>query len=122
MPIVDVELVVADNEQVPSNLATTLADAAGKLFGTSAGQTWVRLHRLPLQDYAENELGPPPGIRPIFVTVLKAKVPPLNELKRELEQLAEMIGHICGRPIENVHIFYQPEGRGRVGFGGRLVE
>ena len=122
MPIIDVEMVVADNEQVPSHLAAIMANATRNVFGASAGQTWVRLHKLPLQDYAEDGGGPLQDIRPIFVTVLKAKLPPLNELKHEMEQLSQAIARSCGRPVENVHLFYQPEGRGRIAFGGRVVE
>jgi phenylpyruvate tautomerase PptA (4-oxalocrotonate tautomerase family) len=122
MPIIDVEIVVAENEQLPSNLAAILADAMSKVFGTSTGQTWVRLRKIPLQDYAEDGGGPPQDVRPVFVTILKVKLPPMGELKHEMEQLTQVIAHSCNRPVENVHVFYQPEGKGRVAFGGRLVE
>ena len=122
MPIIDIEIVVADNEPLPSNLATILADAMSKVFRTSTGQTWVRLRKIPLQDYAEDGGGPPQDVRPVFVTILKAMLPPVNELKREMERLTQAIAQSCGRPVENVHLFYEPEGKGRVAFGGRLVE
>lgn len=118
MPIVDAELVIADNEQIAPNLAAALADAAAKIFGASAGETWVRLRILPLQNYAENGGELDQSIRPVFVTVLEARIPPKEELKREIERLTQEISRICGHPVENVHIFYQPEGRGRVAFGG----
>jgi hypothetical protein len=56
------------------------------------------------------------------VTILKAKLPLVNELKREMEQLTQAVAHSCGRPVENVHLFYLPEGKGRVAFGGRVAE
>ena len=39
MPIVDVEVVIADNEQLGSGLAGDIADAAGDAFQTAAGRT-----------------------------------------------------------------------------------
>jgi hypothetical protein len=33
----------------------------------------------------------------------------------------QAIAHSCGRGVENVHLFYQPEDRGRVAFGERVV-
>jgi hypothetical protein len=39
----------------------------------------------------------------------------------EASRLTEIIAQVCQRPQENVHIFYLPEGAGRVAFGGKLL-
>jgi hypothetical protein len=45
-----------------------------------------------------------------------------DEMKREVAALAAAVGAACHRPTEEVHLFYEPPGRGRVAFGGKLVE
>ncbi len=84
MPILDVEIVVAE-EELALGLAAALAEATGKVFGTPAGRTWVRVHPLPLRNYAENGGGPPDGVLPVFVTVLKARWPGQEELRARAE-------------------------------------
>lgn len=121
MPILDVEIVVAGGVGWEDNLATQLADAAGKIFNSPTGQTWVRLHRVARADYAENGGGPPDNVRPVFVTVLKAEVPPPEKLKVEARALAEAVGRVCQRPTENVHILYLPGARDRIAFGGEFL-
>jgi phenylpyruvate tautomerase PptA (4-oxalocrotonate tautomerase family) len=39
----------------------------------------------------------------------------------EAERLTRAIAPILNRPPENVHILYEPDGAGRVSFGGKLV-
>ena len=85
-------------------------------------QTWVRLRVLPLSQYAENGGGPAHGVAPVFVTVLKAVLPPLDRRREEVRQLAQRIALVCRRPVENVHVLYLPDGAERVAFGGKLVE
>lgn len=121
MPILDVEIVVSDTERLDTNLAASLAGAVADVFGSPAGQTWVRLRVLPMLNYAENGGGPPEGTQPIFVTVLKAKHPTRAELEDEIDRLTEKIANICKRPAENVHVLYEPQGSGRIAFGGKLV-
>lgn len=120
MPILDVEIVVAEEELAPG-LAVALAEAAGKVFGTPAGRTWVRVHPLPLRNYAENGGGPPDGVLPVFVAVLKARWPGPQELTAEVASLTVEIARVCDRPQASVHVMYAPEGAGRVAFGGELV-
>jgi len=121
MPILEIEVVVTEDESLGHELAPSLAEAAGGIFGSPAGGTWVRLRELPLSQYAENGGGPIDGVLPVFVTVLKARLPTPGDLESEIEKLTNEIARLCKRPPENVHLIYQPEGAGRVAFGGRLV-
>ena len=57
----------------------------------------------------------------MFVSVLKAKLPPPDERQLEVTRLTEAVARICRRPPENVHILYLPGGAGRMAFGGTLV-
>jgi phenylpyruvate tautomerase PptA (4-oxalocrotonate tautomerase family) len=120
MPILDVELVLAPGEMPVSDLAARLADAAAQVFASAPGQTWVKLHFLEANLYAENG-GEAATIHPVFVTVLKSIVPAAAELQAEIRQLSAAIAQACDRAEENVHIMYQPGGGGRVAFGGKLV-
>lgn len=119
MPVLEVEITLPAGEEIEAGLAAKLADAAGEVFGTPRGRTWVRLRTLPLERYAENGAdGAPAGIRPVFVSVLLARLPDLPERKTMARKLAEATAAACGRPVENVHVLFQPEGVGRVAFGG----
>jgi hypothetical protein len=60
-------------------------------------------------------------VHPVFVTVLKSRLPDSDELEQEAARLAAAVARICGRPAENVHILYLPEGSGRVAFGGKII-
>ena len=122
MPIVDVELVVGGSSVVAPGLAQSLADAVGRTFQSPPGQTWVRLHVLGRDHYAENESSLEPTELPIFVKVLKRAVPEGAKLAGEITQLAGAIAEITGRPVSCVHVEYAPAARGRLGFGGQLVE
>jgi hypothetical protein len=121
MPILEIEIVVPENETLSGELAPSLAEAAGEIFESPAGGTWVRLRDLPLSQYAENGGGPQEDVLPVFVTVLKARLPSPGDLEGEIERLTNEIARLCKRSVENVHLFYQPEGVGRIAFGGRLV-
>jgi phenylpyruvate tautomerase PptA (4-oxalocrotonate tautomerase family) len=121
MPILDIEIVTRFGESIPPELAKELADRAGEVFGSEPGMTWVKVHPLAHDLYAENS-SMTEDIFPVFVHVLKAKLPAPQELQEEVTRLTEAVARLCDRPRENVHILYQPEGTGRVAFGGRLVE
>jgi len=121
MPILEVEVVVEPGEDLAGDLAGRLADAASKVFESAPGATWVRLRPLPESNYAENEGGPPDGVRPVFVTVLKRRLPDPDERADECRALTQKLAAILDRPPENVHLLYLPEGAGRVSFGGRLL-
>lgn len=122
MPILDVEAVLFDDEVVDSIWALEIADAAGKIFETTPGQTWVRIRGLPHLHYAENGAGDSSELGPVFVSVLKAQLPDVEDLRAEVDKLTGAIARIIGRPEENVHVLYLPPGSGRISFGGKLVE
>jgi len=122
MPILDIELVVSDSSQgLPADLTQSLADAAAQVFKAEPGKVWVKLRILPSAYYAENG-GVPQSVEPVFVTVLESRVPEGSALEDEIAQLTKAIAKVLNRPDTNVHIFYQPDGAGRVAFGGKLVE
>ena len=121
MPILDVEVVVEDGETLKPGLAQELADIAGKALGTPAGRTWVKLRALPRERYAESGGSTPKNIKPVFVSVLKSKKPPLEILQKEIREITQGFARACGRPANNVHILYLPEATGRAAFGGELL-
>ena len=121
MPVLEVEMVLAAGEALAPGLATALAERTSAVFGAAPGRTWVRLRSLERAQYAEDGGGPPPGVQPVFVTVLKARWPEGAQLADEIERLTTAVAQACGRPAENVHVAYLPAGAGRVAFGGRLV-
>jgi phenylpyruvate tautomerase PptA (4-oxalocrotonate tautomerase family) len=122
MTILDIEIVAPDSTQgLPADLTQSLADEAAQVFGAQAGTVWVKVRIVPLAQYAENN-GVPNGVYPVFVTVLRYKVPKGSELEEEITRLTKVIANVLNRPETNVHIFYQPDGAGRVAFGGKLVE
>ena len=120
MPILEIEMVLIDGETFPPGLAAHLADKLGSVFASPPGGTWVRLRFLPRTQYAENRGGPPEGVNPVFVSVLKAALPPLRERQAEARRIAETIAELSGRPKENVHVLYLPSAEDRIAFGGEL--
>lgn len=120
MPIVDIEIVLKPNEIVQSEIVEELADQLGEIFGSPKGTTWVKVHALAHDHYAESG-GTPDGVFPVFVSILKSNLPTNDEMQKEVEMITGAVAQICGRPSENVHIIYLPEGRDRVAFGGKLV-
>lgn len=122
MPILEVELVGPLPETAREGLAARLADRASEVFGAEPGATWVALREIPREDYAESGGGPPAGVSPIIVRVLKRHLPEGEALAAEIEALTRAVAGACGRPAENVHLVYEPPGAGRVAFGGGLVE
>jgi len=118
MPIVDVEIITS--ESLDGGLAARIADMAAQVFGGPSASTWVRLRSLPREHYAENGTATPEGWRSVFVTVRKAQRPTGSALEAEMRALTEGVARVCGRPVENVHILYEPDAQGRISFGGRL--
>ena len=114
MPILDIELVASDSASgLPADLTQSLADAAAQVFDAGPGRVWVKLRILPSGSYAENG-GLPEGVQPVFITVLESKVPEGSALEDEVARLTKAIARVLNRPETNVHIFYQPDGAGRV--------
>jgi len=121
MPILDVEVVMEDDQEIAEDLASDLANAAGSMFKLSGGRVWVKVRKLSMKQYSENGGGPPFGVLPVFVSVLKAKIPESGDLEQEVSDLTDTVAKIFDRLRENIHIFYEPAARGRVAFGGRLI-
>jgi phenylpyruvate tautomerase PptA (4-oxalocrotonate tautomerase family) len=121
VPILDVEVVVRSEESLSPDLAARLADACGEIFGSAPGDTWVKVHAILRMRYAENGGNLPGDFYPVFVKVLKAKLPSPAAMQTEVAGLTSAVAQTCGRPQENVHIIYEPEGAGRVAFGGDIV-
>ncbi len=121
MPILDIEIVLLPEESVRPGLAAEIADRCGQVFNSPPGSTWVKMHLMPCDHYAENGGGPNDGVFPIFVSVLKARLPAPEALRAEVGALTAAVAEATGRPTENVHIVYLPAGAGRVAFGDELV-
>ncbi len=121
MPILEIEIVVRPGESLPDGLAPDLADRAGTIFGSSPGGTWVKVRALSRADYAENGGGPPPAVLPVFVSVVRARMPAPDALQAEVARLTTAVAGLCRRPEENVHVVYAPAAAGRQAFGGKLV-
>lgn len=120
MPIVDVEIVLRPGEALHQEVVVQLADELSEIFQSPRGGTWVKIRGLSVDHYAENGRRPA-EVYPIFISVLKAKFPETDEIEMEVEKITGAVARICGRPSENVHVIYQPEARGRVAFGGKMV-
>ena len=114
MPILDVEIVEA-----PPVDAQALADALGRTFGAAPGKVWVRIRNLPANHYAENDAQAP---RPVFVTVTASAPPEGPAMRERIEGIVDAVATATGRPRENVHVEFQPPAKGRIAFGGKLVE
>jgi phenylpyruvate tautomerase PptA (4-oxalocrotonate tautomerase family) len=120
MPIVDIEIVLRANESIREEVVSELANELGEIFHSSPGETWIKIHPLSADQYAENG-GTPDGIYPIFVTVMKSKLASFEETQKEVAKITGAVAQICGRPSDNIHVIYQPAGRGRVAFGGKII-
>ena len=120
MPIVDVKIVAPVGTTVPEATASMLAQVLGAVFQAPEGRVWVRLEQLAEHLYAQN--GPADGVCPVFVTVLHADLPPREALAAQALALARAVAGCLGRQAEHVHVEYSPPGRGRVAFGGKLMQ
>jgi hypothetical protein len=119
MPILDVEPVLPDGVAAPN--AQVLADAAGRVFGTAPGHTWVRLRPLASSAYAENGAAVAADALPVFVTVLHAQPPLGDALVLQVQALTIELADVFGIPPQRVHVQIAPAGAGRQSFGGKLV-
>jgi len=121
MPIVEIEIITRPGEAINKDLSRQLADLVGEVFASPPGGTWVKLNQLPIEHYAENGGGLSPDVFPVFVSVIKSKIPGQIELENEIALLTSAIARACGRPKENVHILYHANVAGRIAFGGKLL-
>ena len=117
MPILEVEI-VGRPEDFAEELAQRVANAAGEVFATAPGRTWIKLRFLSPACYAENHSVNAP--MPIFVSILKFRHAEDADRAAEAMRLTAAVAQTCGRAVEHVHLVYQPEGAGRVSFGGTL--
>jgi phenylpyruvate tautomerase PptA (4-oxalocrotonate tautomerase family) len=126
MPIVDLLIVQArpspGTAPAPSWNLHTLADRLGTLFGSAPGQTWVRLHRLPADDYAENAVAPADTPAPVFVQVLMAVPPQGLAAAAQAGSITALVAETLTCPPDLVHVVYAPAGAGRVAFGGQWID
>jgi phenylpyruvate tautomerase PptA (4-oxalocrotonate tautomerase family) len=120
MPLVQIEIVGGD-ASASAPLSRPIADALGNIFGSAAGQTWVRVRSLPREAYAENGVAEPLGENAVFVEITKRTLPPAAQLAAEAQLVSRAVAQICGRPPERIHVIYEPPGAGRIAFGGNLI-
>jgi len=122
MPILDVQIVQHDAATPRQGLARALADVAASIFRVPTARVWVRLSVLPRGYYAENGVASSELPSPVFVTVLHAVLPEQSALGAEAHDLCTALATVIGCASEVVHIEYAPPGRGRMAFGGKLVQ
>ena len=121
MPIVDVELLQDTTlDTLADDLPQRIADALGEVFQSQPAQTWVKVHYHPRAHYAENHSILPFETKPVMIKILKYQIPEPHILKEETQRVAESVAAICACPVENVHVLYEPEAKGRIAFGGTL--
>jgi phenylpyruvate tautomerase PptA (4-oxalocrotonate tautomerase family) len=118
MPIVDIELVAAHQVAIAPDLARRIADELGRVFRSGPGQTWVRVHELAIDRYAENDVATPP--QPVFVTVMQAAPPAGAARVAQAEAIAVVVARTTGRPVDTVHVVFDPPAGGRIAFGGQV--
>lgn len=119
MPILNIE-VIGDREHFPQDLAQRFADAAGSSLNSRPGGTWVKVHFLEEAAYAESG-GATEGL-PIIVSLIQAEVPRGDVLRDQVAGLARALAQAADHPVENVHIIIEPAAKGRIAFGGTLIE
>ena len=59
---------------------------------------------------------------PIIVSLIQADLRSGDALREQIASLADVVAKTVDHPLENVHIVIEPPARGRIAFGGRLVE
>jgi phenylpyruvate tautomerase PptA (4-oxalocrotonate tautomerase family) len=123
VPIVDV-VIVSDDASWP-DLAQTLADGIGDALGAPIGTTWVRLRALDRSHYAESggaDADADADAAPVFVEIISRRAPDGPQLSSAVVDIVRAVARATGRPAERVHVIFEPDGAGRIAFGGRLVE
>lgn len=119
MPIVDVEIVSDRQEALQAHVTQALADELGAAFGAAPGKVWVKVRLLPFAQYAENGGKSP---MPVFVTITASAPPSGDDLKDRITKVTDAVARITRRGRENIHVEFLPAARGRIAFGGKLVE
>ena len=119
MPILELEI-VGIAEDFPANLAQLVADGAGVALSSRPQGTWVIISFIDTSRYAEN--GGAVDQPPIIARVLQAELPDTRTLKLQIAQLTRAISAAAKHPESSVHIIVEPAAKGRIAFGGTLVE
>lgn len=122
MPIVTIECVISDNSDKQNEAELrSLTDSLGEVFSSPPGGTWVRMHYLDQHDYAENRTNPKDTPTPTFVHILMRELPSLDDREKLAKQIAEVTSNALRRSRDLTHVIFEPEGFGRVAFGGNLL-
>ena len=122
MPIVQLQLVIRDDsERVAHETLQLLADELGEYFQSGTAATWIKVDYIPFEQYAENRETLCDDTKPTLVHVLKYRIPDEDRRALEAKALARIVANVLRRPERNTHIIYEPDGKGRVAFGGLLV-
>lgn len=116
MPIVDIEIVAGT---IDARATQDLADGIGRAFEAEPGKVWLRVRELSGKHYAENDTA---ALHPVFVSVIASAPPEGATLKTRINQIVDVVARHTGRPRENIHVEFAPAARGRIAFGGKLVE
>jgi phenylpyruvate tautomerase PptA (4-oxalocrotonate tautomerase family) len=123
MPIVTIECVVNGNfEPYDTSFTQRLADRLGVIFKSEPGTTWVKLKYLAPSNYAENDVSTNGSMEPTFVSILLRSLPSEATLERIAQNVSTEVSSVLARPSMNTHVFFEPEGLGRVAFGGVFLK
>ena len=120
MPILQVDI-VGESSDFSEDLAQRIADRAGQVLQSRPQGTWVKVDFIAPSNYAENE-GGEEQFEPVFVSIVQSASLDKEQLKDQISQLTLAISSATGRPAENIHTIAEPSAKGRVAFGGKLVE
>jgi phenylpyruvate tautomerase PptA (4-oxalocrotonate tautomerase family) len=120
MAILTVEIVKMSGWSRPRDLARKIADAVAEVLHAAPQSVWVRISTIAAGDYSEN-LGVPVEAAPIFVSILEKSPPEEGALAMEVAALTGAIAEACRRKTDDIHLIYEPPGRGRVASGGNLI-
>ncbi len=121
MPILNIEIVGQLEEHLHSGLTQKLADTAAEVFKSPPHGTWVKIHFISEEHYAENE-GSLKETYPVFITIVLAKPPVGPDLARQVQNLTISLAPVLGRKPGNIHIIIELPAAGRIAFGGKLME
>jgi len=121
LPILNVEIIGPVPQALRANLAPRIAELAGQALDSRIQGTWVKLHFIPSEHYAENAGGPAMDGLPVIVSLLQAQVLEGDALREQIKLLTAAIAEGVGRPTENIHIIIEPAAKGRIAFGGTLA-
>jgi phenylpyruvate tautomerase PptA (4-oxalocrotonate tautomerase family) len=120
MPLVNIDVVGLET-RLDAARTQQLADDLALIFGSEPRGTWVTVRAVPAEQYAEND-GAAPELAPAFVRIIQRDPPQGETLTHQTSALTEAVASLLSRSARNTHIIYEPSARGRVVFGGRLVE